>query len=246
MANWSGWDWISYGCLGFAALGLAIGTWGKENPEIFGSLPSILLSPNWSAVPAILFALGTIIFIVRLFGAEPQTASITHAVPVASAQPMIKAPRLDWDPGGRLSLQGRYTRHGGPISVYVTYENMGGAFARRPNTVLGGTGSIEPRIKVDSISHFDEGEMADLTLGFVIDDNGKILQWGPPQQNKTKVGITFASYFGNVILVSGDGKNVDSYPFAIISTSDQQTTGANASPPIMIGPDVLLAQQQRK
>jgi hypothetical protein len=160
--------------------------------------------------------------------------------------PLIKGPRLDWDASGRLSLQGRYTRQGGPISVYVTYESIGSAITRRPNAVLGGAGSIEPRIKVDSLSHFDEDEMADLTLGFVIDDNGKILQWGQPQQNKTKVGITFASYFGNVILVSSDGKNVESYPFAIISTSDQQVTGANASPPIMIGPDILIEQQHRK
>jgi hypothetical protein len=85
--------------------------------------------------------------------------------------------------------------------------------------------------------------MADLTLAFVTDDNGKILQWGQPQQNKTKIGITFANYFGNIILVWNEGKNVESYPFAIIATFMEQTTGSKAPPPIMIGPDILLAQQ---
>jgi hypothetical protein len=39
---------------------------------------------------------------------------------------------------------------------------------------------VEPRIKVDSVNHFDEDEKANLTLGFVSEDNGKILQWGQP------------------------------------------------------------------
>jgi hypothetical protein len=79
-------------------------------------------------------------------------------------------------------------------------------------------------------------------LGFVTEDNGKLIQWGQPIQNKTKVGISFGNYFGNVILV-WDGKE-EQYPFAIIATSDLQVSGKDATPPIMIGPDVLLAQQQ--
>lgn len=66
MAKWSGWDWISYGLLGFAALGVAISTWGKENPEMFSGLPAIFSSPKWAAVPAVLFTLATIIFIIRM------------------------------------------------------------------------------------------------------------------------------------------------------------------------------------
>jgi hypothetical protein len=158
---------------------------------------------------------------------------------------LIKAPRINWDASGRLSLQGRYTRPGGPMSVYVTYELVGSPFERKTITVLVGSGTVEPRLKVDSLSHFDEDELADLTLGFVTDDNGKILQWGLPQQNKTKIGITFGSYFGSVVLVWNDGKTVESYPFAIVATNEKLTSGRDAPPPLLIGPDILLAQQQR-
>src|SRR5260221_14385461 len=87
MSNWSGWDWISYGCLGCAALGLAIGAWGKEYPEMLSGLPSFLSSPKWAAVPAVLFVLATIIFIVRLFVIP--TASIATTSNSAPQSPLI-------------------------------------------------------------------------------------------------------------------------------------------------------------
>ena len=142
---------------------------------------------------------------------------------VADVQRLVKGPRLEWEAGGRVSLQGRYSRPGGPVSVYVIYSLGGTLHFRAQNTVLGGANlAVEPRIKVDALDHFDGDEKADLTLGFVTSDNGLILQWGQPQQNKTKIGITFGSYFGAVILVWNEGKNEESYPFAIIPT--YQTT----------------------
>lgn len=231
-------NWVSGGATGFIGL-----------TALILILIGIILAQKWRAQLAIvLLAVSVvcgILAVIMIFQTKSPAIGEPPSEGIVST-PLIKGPRLDWDASGRLSLQGRYTRQGGPISVYVTYESLGSMLTRRTNMVLAGPGGIEPRIKVDSLSHFDEDEMADLTLGFVIDDNGKILQWGQPQQNKTKIGITFASYFGNVILVSSDGKTVESYPFAIISTSDQQVTGANASPPIMISPDVLIAQQHRK
>lgn len=156
---------------------------------------------------------------------------------------LVKNSRVNWDPGGRVSLQGRYVRSGGPISVYVTYESLGNGSNRQPNTVLSATGLIEPRIKVDLVSHFDREEMADLTLGFVTRDNGLILQWGQPKENKTKIGITLGTYFGNVIVV--DGEHEEQYPFAIVATYQRtDIPAAQQPPPILIGPDILLTQQK--
>jgi hypothetical protein len=80
MSSWSGWDWISYGCLGFAALGLAFGAWLKEYPEVANGLQSFS-SPKWGAIPAILFAVATAIFLVRLF--------------VAPASPPVPSPKTE-------------------------------------------------------------------------------------------------------------------------------------------------------
>jgi hypothetical protein len=71
MSSWSGWDWISYGCLGLAAFGLAFGSLGKESPEMFSGL-AFLSSPRWAFAPAALFAAATVIFLVRMLVQEPQ------------------------------------------------------------------------------------------------------------------------------------------------------------------------------
>jgi hypothetical protein len=71
MSKWSGWDWISYGCLGLAAFGLAFGSLAKESPEMFSGL-AFLSSPRWAFAPAVLFAAATVIFLVRMIAPEPQ------------------------------------------------------------------------------------------------------------------------------------------------------------------------------
>jgi hypothetical protein len=73
MSNWSGWDWISYGCLGLAAFGLAFGSWVKESPEMFSGI-AFISSPRWAFVPAALFAIATVVFLVRMLTQEPQKA----------------------------------------------------------------------------------------------------------------------------------------------------------------------------
>jgi hypothetical protein len=179
--------------------------------------------------------------------ALPKPSPLEVAAPqVTDVQRLIKDPRLDWDAGGRLSLQGRYSRPGGPISAYVTY--VAGPtllLPRKKNTVLSIGSGVEPRIKVDSLAHFDGDEVADITLGFVIEDNGFILRWGQPQQNKTSIGITFSSYFCTMILVWNDGKSEDSYPFEIIAAHLKPDLPAGQQPPpVMIGPDVLFAHRK--
>ena len=71
MSNWSGWDWISFGLLGLAAFGLAFGSLAKESPEMFSGL-AFLSSPRWAFLPAALFAVATVIFLVRMLTQEPQ------------------------------------------------------------------------------------------------------------------------------------------------------------------------------
>jgi hypothetical protein len=95
MSNWSAWDWIAYGCLGVAALGLALGSWGKENPEMLERLPSLFSSPRLAPVPAILFIIATVIFIIRLVIPNSPTSLIVnntaHPAVVAAPSPAISA-----------------------------------------------------------------------------------------------------------------------------------------------------------
>jgi hypothetical protein len=79
-----------YGCLGFAAFGLAVGAWGKENPEMFSGLPTFFSSSKWAAAPAILFVLATVIFIARLLGQGSQNNPVAEAPPLAS-RPVVSA-----------------------------------------------------------------------------------------------------------------------------------------------------------
>lgn len=65
MSAWSLWDWVSFGCLGIAAFGLALGTLGKDNPALFSWLPSTFTSVRWGYLPIVLFTLGSIILIIR-------------------------------------------------------------------------------------------------------------------------------------------------------------------------------------
>lgn len=213
------------------------GRWVNEKRE----KPKVIFYAVVGLIATIIFALIALLAIFISSYSE-QTSETPLEKPQETAR-LVKDPRLDWDAAsGRLSLQGRYSRPGGPISVYVTYAvGWGSSIFRAPNTVLGGGNfSIEPRIKVDSFAHFDREEKTDITLGFIMEDNGLILQWGQPQQNKTKLGITFGSYFGAVVLVWNDGKNEESYPFAIIATFQKtDRPGAQQPPPIILGPDAI-------
>jgi uncharacterized protein (TIGR02594 family) len=87
MLHWTSWDWIAYGCLGIAAFGLAFGIVWKENPAMFKNWPAIFASPKWSLVPAILFTLGTIIFIFRSLPFETPVPIPSTATRVTSNAP---------------------------------------------------------------------------------------------------------------------------------------------------------------
>jgi hypothetical protein len=170
-------------------------------------------------------------------GAQAEAPKSDTPAQTQSTQPqvarLIKDPHIDWDAHGRLSLQGRYTRSDGQISVYVAYGQTGGPI---PSSVIGGQLAIEPRIKIGSLIHLDREEKANITIGNVtaVEGDQQVLQWGEPQQNNTKVGITWGSYFGSIILVWPDGKE-EPYSFAIVSKSQER----KPVPPVVIGPDIL-------
>ncbi|MFI5330641.1 MAG: hypothetical protein ACHQ2F_06350 [Desulfobaccales bacterium] len=84
MELWNFWGWIAYGCLGIAAFGMAIETLTKRHPTMLDLLPDYLKSYIWGYVPAILFSIATIIFIIRL----PyfwKTAEVGKVAPVIQA-----------------------------------------------------------------------------------------------------------------------------------------------------------------
>jgi hypothetical protein len=62
MSTWAFWDWVGFGCLGIAAVGLALGALGKENPKLFSWLPRIFANSRLGYLPIVLFALGSMIF----------------------------------------------------------------------------------------------------------------------------------------------------------------------------------------
>jgi hypothetical protein len=158
----------------------------------------------------------------------------------ADIQRLVRDPRLEWESGGRVSLQGRFARSDGPVTIYVTYGSNGGAF--NFGRAMSGKLAVEPRIKIGAIDHFDRDEQANFTIGYVtnVEGNQQVLQWGEPQQDRIKVGITWASYFCLVIFMWKDGKE-DSYPFLIVARSTDITGGA---PPVFIGPDLLAAHME--
>jgi len=157
-------------------------------------------------------------------------AQTKSSLPMATG--LIKDPHIDWDNKDRISLQGRFTRLGGPVTVYVTYGQTGGG--QRP--VIGGSLLVEPRIKIGSLAHFDHDEPVNVAIGHVlaVEGNQQVIQWGEPEQNNTKVGVTWGSYFGSILFVSPDGSE-EPYSFAIVSKSQQGKPAA----PVIIGPDVL-------
>jgi hypothetical protein len=73
-----------------------------------------------------------------------------------------------------------------------------------------------------------------------VEGNQQIIQWGEPEQNNTKVGVTWGSYFGSIIFVSPDGRE-EPYSFAIVSRSQQ----GKPAPPVVIGPEVLQTMAAR-
>lgn len=158
-------------------------------------------------------------------------AQIQSATPLVAS--LIKDPYIDWDAQGRISLQGRFSRSGGPVTVYVTYGQAGGPM---PQPVIGGKLAVEPRIKIGSLPQFDREGRVNVTLGHIaaVEGNQEVLQWGEPAQGNTKVGITWASYFGSIIFVWPDGKE-EPYSFAIVAKSQD----GKPAVPVIIGPDVL-------
>jgi hypothetical protein len=160
-----------------------------------------------------------------------------------SDQHLVKNARIDWDPQGRVSLQGRFTRRDGPITVYVSYgQSSHAGLGYQANLVVNGNLLIEPRIKIATLDHFDKDERANITIGIVtsVEGNQQVIQWGEIQQNNTKVGITWGSYFGSIVFVWRDGRE-ESYPFGIVAQLQADNKGAA---PIIIGPDVLNATLQ--
>lgn len=151
---------------------------------------------------------------------------------------LIGAPRIEWTNDGRVALKGRYEHSGRDLVVYVAYSSVGG-----PNhlTLTGVINARAPREKVSIVGRFDQGEVANIDIGYVfgVEGNQEVLQWGGKDMGGTKVGVTWGSYFGHIILVESSGVQ-HGYPFAVIARSFKSSPAS----PLILGPDLLTSHSK--
>ncbi|HTB03807.1 MAG TPA: hypothetical protein VK804_25330 [Bradyrhizobium sp.] len=93
MSHWGFWDWVTYGCLGIAAFGLAAGAVVKDNPAMLENFPTFFSSAKWAYVPIVLFAIGSAILAIRAIAplvthgsketAADDTATLLPAIPTS-------------------------------------------------------------------------------------------------------------------------------------------------------------------
>jgi hypothetical protein len=93
MRHWRFWDWVAYFCVGVAAVGLALGTALHEEPIMFKTLPTFMMSPKWSYLPLILFAIGSLIFVVRAI------SPLIHRADDPFRRKTQESASLDWRSG---------------------------------------------------------------------------------------------------------------------------------------------------
>jgi hypothetical protein len=65
MSNWSFWDWLTYTCIGVAALVLALDQAIKGSPVVLGSLSGLLARSTWNYAPLALIGLSSILLVLR-------------------------------------------------------------------------------------------------------------------------------------------------------------------------------------
>lgn len=234
MSSWSGWDWIAYGCLGIAALGLGIGTWGKDNPEMLSNLPSLFSSPKWSAVPAILFVLATLIFIARLFVAAPNAPmSVTAgegAKPTSMKQAdptryreIIKHLRVEgvWHPDNPLPLSGEAAEHISRVRVVV--EVKARAYGRWIERF---------RVELPPITDKLQGDRIFIPLVSYVEkpnpQNPQNFLWGDSKENYP---VFFGPMLVRILLTNAKGEDQAPFYFMLFRGADVVAISGDATTP---------------
>jgi hypothetical protein len=93
-----GWLWG----VGFSRLRNGFGCGSQENIEVAAVLPSLLTSPRWAYVPAILFTLGSAILAVRAIAPLVTKPNITAPETKAKIEIAEHRPTLDWKSSGAV------------------------------------------------------------------------------------------------------------------------------------------------
>lgn len=191
------------------------------------------------ATPWVMMFAGAALLVTGVYYTiRPVQKSVPPGANVAPIDPLIQEGRLDWDAGGQVVFRGRYLRGGKNVNAYVTYGSSGGVPNGQNRVLGGGKPAVEPRIRIDSVERFDKDAQAAIFVGRVtnVEGNQQVITWGRPELGNISVGITWASYFGCLVLVEEGGKE-NHYPFAIISRSQE----GRAGPPTIVGPPLLSA-----
>lgn len=159
MSHWTAWDWITYGCLGIAAFGLALGSLLKEYPSMVSWMPEIFSSPKWAFVPALLFVVATIIFLVRTFA--PGQLDVANQNPKETKLELITGQNFKNE---TVLLDGK-SYHNCTFDN-VTFRWNGGPFSIFRGTVIGHRRiEVHDQKVVDTIDMLQSLELLEATFG---------------------------------------------------------------------------------
>jgi hypothetical protein len=124
---------------------------------------------------------------------------------------------------------------GEKLAVYLDYQ-LGPVSPAGAGFVLQGQMMRDARVEIGSIDHFSRDQRIRITLATVTDAEGhqQVFQWGDAFYNNTKVGATWGSYIGRIVLVHQD-KSEEYYYFIVVPRS----FGGDPRPPIIIGPNLI-------
>lgn len=79
MSNWGFWEWLTYSCIGVAALALASDQAIKGSPEMTKQFSSLLSAPIWNYAPLVLIAVSGILILGHQFGILGSRTKTTEA-----------------------------------------------------------------------------------------------------------------------------------------------------------------------
>ena len=216
---------------------------------IFAALTFLYYSWNDAYLPRSLIPLFLLIFLAYALWSAHQIRKIFGQPSAMSGVPQVETVRpalsrlvedanIEWSGGERVVFRGKIARAAEDIRVYVEYGSASGGMMLPSFAANGSTGPHE-RMRIATLEHYTRGESFEVTLATVakVDGNQLVLQWGEPKDNNTKVGITWAHYFGRVVF-GGPGNFEESHPFAVISRSLEH---GDPSPPLFVGPNPIAS-----
>ena len=65
MKRWGFWDWVTYSCVGVAAIALAVDQAIKGSPRLVGQFSALLDVPAWSYLPLILMVISACVMLLK-------------------------------------------------------------------------------------------------------------------------------------------------------------------------------------